>query len=162
VIDYNEKFGRRAPAVSLNIDEIRELVDPSLEGSRIESISLLGGGFVNSNYRLHLADITSLVLRISAKLVREFRNELRVLDLVRGQVPTPKAIPKSFSKQYPFALIEFVEGELLSMVMSSLNDQELEAVAIEAGKALRRVHSFDLGKAGFFDDQFVFNPELFP
>jgi len=55
VIDYNEKFGRRAPAVSLNIDEIRELVDPSLEGSRIKSISLLGGGFVNSNYRLHLA-----------------------------------------------------------------------------------------------------------
>ena len=159
MIDYNEKFGRRAPAVSLNIDEIRELVDPSLEGSRIKSISLLGGGFVNSNYRLHLADNTSLVLRIS-KLVREFRKELRVLDLVRGQATTPEVIAKSFSKQFPFALIEFVEGELLSMVMSSLNDQVLEAVAIEAGKALRRVHSFDLGKAGFFDDQFVFNLEF--
>jgi len=31
VIDYNEKFRRRAPAVSLDIDEIRELVDPNLE-----------------------------------------------------------------------------------------------------------------------------------
>jgi hypothetical protein len=67
MLDYNAKFDRRESTTVLDVKEIRELVSSRLSGSEIESVSLLAGGFVNSNYRLVLRDSTSLVLRISAR-----------------------------------------------------------------------------------------------
>ena len=160
MIDFNDKFDRQEPPVALNFDEIRELVNPHLLGAKVGAISLLGGGFANSNYRLHLEDNTSVVLRISTKPLSEFRKELQVLNLLRGTVPVPQVIGKEFSKQYPFAILEFIEGEPLSMIMNTVSPQELNAATTEAGKALHVVHSFDLGKAGFFDEHFIFKPEF--
>jgi hypothetical protein len=90
MIDYNEKFDRREPTLSLSINEIRELVDPYLEASKIKTISLLAGGFINSNYRLHLEDDSSLVLRISAKPQGEFSKALQehTLTLVQSKRAT--------------------------------------------------------------------------
>ena len=95
MIDYNDKFDRREPTVALNINEIRELVDSHLDGSKIRAVFLLAGGFINSNYRLHLQDSTSLVLRISTKPLAEFRKELQVLKLVQGTVPVPRVIAQT-------------------------------------------------------------------
>jgi hypothetical protein len=67
MLDYDSKFDRRERPVSLEINAIRELVEPYIAGSEIDSAYLLAGGFVNSNYRLVLNDQRSMVLRISAK-----------------------------------------------------------------------------------------------
>ena len=155
MLDYNTKFDRRDSTKILDEDEIRELVRSHL-GSRIESVSMLTGGFVNSNYRLVLPD-RSLVLRIAAR-PGELKKELRVLKQVQDAVPVPAVVAEDFSGPRPFALLEFIEGRLLSDSLGSLGAADLARAAFEAGLSLHAIHSFDLGKAGFFDENFVFDP----
>jgi hypothetical protein len=156
-LDYNSKFDRKQSPTILDLQSIRDLVSPHLRSSEIESVGLLSGGFMNSNYRLLLGDGTSLVLRISARS-GDLKKELRVLKYVYGAVPVPAVMAEDFSGPYPFALIEFIEGTLLSDSLTQLDSGDLTKVAAEAGATLQAIHSFDLGQAGFFDENFVFNP----
>jgi hypothetical protein len=86
MLDYNTKFDRRDSPTILDLQSIRELVSPHLRSSEIESVALLTGGFMNSNYRLFLRDGASLVLRISARS-GDFKKELRVLKYVHWKFP---------------------------------------------------------------------------
>jgi len=156
MLDYNTKFDRRESTKVLDEDEIHELVRSHL-GSGIESVSVLAGGFVNSNYRLVLRDRTSLLLRVAARPA-DLKKELRVLKHVQGAVPVPAVVAEDFSGPRPFALLEFIEGRLLSDSLSSLDAADLSRVVFEAGISLQAIHSFDSGKAGFFDENFEFNP----
>jgi len=157
MLDYYTKFDQRESPTVLDLQSIRELISSRLKSSEIASITLLAGGFMNSNYRLVLGDGTSLVLRISARS-GDLKKELRVLKYVHGTVPVPAVIAEDFSGSYPFALIEFIEGTLLSDSLNQLDSGDLTKVAAEAGATLQAIHSFDLGQAGFFDENFVFNP----
>jgi len=71
MLDYSTKFDRRETTNVLEEEEIRELVRSHLGASEIESVSVLVGGFVNSNYRLVLRDHRSLVLRIAWRAIGE-------------------------------------------------------------------------------------------
>lgn len=157
MLDYNTKFDRRESTTVLDGEEIRELVRSRLGGFEIESVSVLTGGFVNSNYRLVLRDNRSLVLRIAARL-GDLKKELSVLKRVHDAVPVPAVVAEEFSGPRPFALLEFIEGMLLSDSLGSLAAVDLTRVAFEAGISLQAIHSFDLGKAGFFNENFVFSP----
>lgn len=157
MLDYNTKFDRRESTAVLDVAEIRELVCSRLGGLEIESVSVLTGGFVNSNYRLVLRDHRSLVLRIGARS-GDLKKELSVLKRVHDAVPVPAVVAEDFSGPRPFALLEFIEGTLLSENLGSLDAADLTRVAFEAGISLQAIHSFDLGRAGFFDKNFVFNP----
>jgi aminoglycoside phosphotransferase (APT) family kinase protein len=157
MLDYNTKFDRRESPTVLDLQSIRDLVTSHLKSSEIASVTLLTGGFINTNYRLWLRDGTCLVLRISARSI-DFKKELSVLKHVFGKVPVPAVIAEDVSAPYPFVLIEFIEGTLLSDSLTQLDAEDLDKVAAEAGATLQAVHSFDLGKAGFFDENFVFNP----
>jgi aminoglycoside phosphotransferase (APT) family kinase protein len=157
MLDYNTKFDRRESTTVLDAEEIRELVRSQLNVSQIESVSVLTGGFVNSNYRLVLRDHRSLVLRIAAR-PSDLKKELSVLKRVHDAVPVPAVFAEDFSGPRPFALLEFIEGGLLSDSLGSLGDADLTRLAFEVGSCLHAIHSFDLGQAGFFDEKFVFNP----
>jgi aminoglycoside phosphotransferase (APT) family kinase protein len=157
MLDYNTKFDRRESTSALDEKEIRGLVRPHLGGSEIVSVSVLTGGFVNANYHLVLSDHRSLVLRIAAR-PGDLKKELRVLKHVQGAVPVPAVVAEDFSGARPFALLDFIEGRLLSDNLGSLDGADLIRVAFEAGRSLQAIHSFDLGKAGFFDENFVFDP----
>src|SRR5260370_10590384 len=109
MLDYDTKVDRRELLVVLDVHQVHELVSAKLNGCEIESISLLTGGFMNSNYRIVLRDNTSLVLRISSRRA-ELKKELSVLKHVYGRVPVPAVIAQHFSEPHPFALIKFVEG----------------------------------------------------
>jgi aminoglycoside phosphotransferase (APT) family kinase protein len=157
MLDYDTKFDRRELLAVLDVHQVRELVSAKLNGSEIKSISLLAGGFMNANYRIVLRDNTSLVLRISSRRA-DLKKELSVMKHVYGRVPVPAVIAEHFSEPYPFALIEFIEGTLFSDSLCSLDPEDLANIAFDAGATLQAIHSFDLGQAGFFDENFVFNP----
>ncbi len=157
MLDYNTKFDRRVSTTVFDEKEIRELVSSRLNSSEIESVSLLAGGFMNSNYRLRLRDNASLVLRISARSA-DLKKELSVLKHVHGRVSVPTVVAEDFSEPHPFALIEFIEGTLFADGLRSVATEDLIKLVAEAGTALQAIHSFNLGKAGFFDENFAFNP----
>ncbi len=159
MLDYDTKFDRRELLAALDVQEVRELVSAKLNGSEIKSISLLAGGFMNSNYRIVLRDNTSLVLRISSRRA-DLKKELSVLKHVYGRVPVPAVIAEHFSEPYPFALIEFIEGTLFSDSLCSLESKDLAKIAFDTGATLQAIHSFDLGQGGFFNENFVFNPSF--
>src|SRR5260370_40795934 len=77
---------------------------------------------------------------------------------VLGGFRGPAVIAEHFSEPHPFALIEFVEGTLFSDSLYLLDPEDLAKIAFDAGATLQAIHSFDLGQAGFFDEDFVFNP----
>jgi aminoglycoside phosphotransferase (APT) family kinase protein len=157
MLDYDTKFDRRELLAVLDVQEVRELVRAKFNCSEIKSISLLAGGFMNSNYRIVLRDNTSLVLRISSRRA-DLKKELSVLKRVYGRVPVPAVIAEHFSEPYPFALIEFIEGTLFSDSLGSLEPEDLAKIAFDTGATLQAIHSFDLGQTGFFNENFVFNP----
>ena len=102
-------------------------------------LSALSGGFINSNYRLLLPD-RSVVLRIAAR-AGDLKKELRVLKHVQDAVPVPAVVAEDFSGPRPFALLEFIEGTLLSDSLGSLDGADLIGVAFEAGISLQAIHS---------------------
>lgn len=157
MLDYSTKFDRKQSPTILDLQSIRDLVSSRLRSSEIESISLLAGGFMNSNYRIVLRDNTSLVLRISSRRA-DLKKELCVLKHVHGRVPVPAVIAEHFSEPYPCALIEFIEGTLFSDSLCSLDPEDLAKIALDTGATLQAIHAFDLGQAGFFDENFIFNP----
>src|SRR5260370_35502756 len=101
MLDYDTKFDRRERLVVLDVHQVRELVSAKLNGSEIESISLLTGGFMNSNYRIVLRDNTSLVLRIPSRRA-ELKKELNVLKHVSGRVPVPAVVAEHFFWRHAF------------------------------------------------------------
>jgi hypothetical protein len=79
MLDYDTKFDRRESTTVLHVEEVCELARSRLGGCEIESVSVLTGGFVNSNYRLVLRDHCSLVLRIAAKGISRARSACRTI-----------------------------------------------------------------------------------
>ena len=95
MLDYNTKFDRAEPTTVLDGEEIRELIRSRLSGFEIESLWVLTGGFVNSNYRLVLRDHRSLVLRIAAR-PGDLKKELGVLKRIHDAVPVPAVVVEIF------------------------------------------------------------------
>jgi aminoglycoside phosphotransferase (APT) family kinase protein len=91
MLDYGTKFDRRKSTTVLDVKEIRELARSRLGGCEIESVSVLTGGFVNSNYRLVLRDHRSLALRVAARPA-DLKKELSVLKRVHNAVPVPAVV----------------------------------------------------------------------
>jgi aminoglycoside phosphotransferase (APT) family kinase protein len=156
MLEYGTKFDQREPAAVLDLAAVRDLLRSHLPPWEIESVSMLSGGFMNSNYRLRLRDSRSLVLRISARSA-DAQKELSVLKRVRDAVRVPTVVADDFSGRFPFTLIEFIEGTLFSDALRVLATDDLISLAAEAGSILHAIHSFDLEKAGFFDENFGFN-----
>jgi aminoglycoside phosphotransferase (APT) family kinase protein len=121
-------------------------------------LSAIGyAGELQASPLLRLRDNASLVLRISARSA-DLKKELSLLKQVHGRVSVPTVVADDFSGAHPFALIEFIEGTLFSDALRSLTTEDLIKLAAEAGTVLQAIHSFDLGKAGFFDENFAFSP----
>src|SRR5258708_9921871 len=159
MLDYDTKFDRRELLAALDVQAVRVLFSDKFKGSEFKWISLLAGGFMNSNYRIVLRDNTSLFLRISSKSP-DLKKELSVLKHVYGRFPVPAVIAEHFSEPYPFRLIQFIEGTLFSHSLCSLESKDLAKIAFDTGATLQAIHSFDLGQGGFFNENFVFNPSF--
>ena len=138
------------------------LLKPYLRGRKLASLEWLSGGFSNANYKISLeGDGPNFHLRLPRGNLSDFKKEMAILEKLRGKLPVAAPLYLQFEGPQPFAVTDFVHGRQLDQVVSLLTPPEQAGLGQDLGRNLARIHKFNMGSAGFFDDRFNFS-EPFP
>jgi aminoglycoside phosphotransferase (APT) family kinase protein len=113
---------RRYPLIDVDLSAAATLLEPLCGESRPRTLQLMAGGHINTNYVVTFENGRRLVLRIFAQGDAALRNEIEALRAVAGAVSVPAVhlavcTPQSFA--YPYAVLEWIEGVPLNMVLDS-------------------------------------------
>lgn len=155
--NLNEKYDRRELPLSLQNEELAELFQSLSGGLRVVESHLLSGGFANTNYKIIADNGRSYVARFSQRDNEDSKKEVAVLNLIKSKVPVPGVVAVGNFRSRPVAIMEFIEGTLLSEWFSSTaNPQEIRQISSEVGRVLRAIHSVEMENSGFFDSRLHF------
>ncbi|BAZ17698.1 putative phosphotransferase enzyme family [Calothrix sp. NIES-4071] len=151
-----ESWERSTPWLSLNIDSLTELIQPVFKGSHVISAQPTQGGLANTNYRLELSNIANpILLRIFSCKSGAARKEFAINQLVKTYVRVPEYFyfaDFNTITGHPYALMEWIDGQMLDSVIQSANTEDIRIIARSVGGVLANIHSFRFEQAGFFDD----------
>jgi aminoglycoside phosphotransferase (APT) family kinase protein len=119
---------RRYPLIEIDLTVAATLLEPLVGASRPQTLQLLTGGHINTNYAVTLENGRRLVLRIFVQGDAALRNETRAFRVVAGSVPIPRmylevCAPQSFA--YPYTVLEWIEGVPLNMVLERYREAAL-------------------------------------
>lgn len=155
----SRKYDRPAPYLQFELSQIQEMLLPHFKNAKIHRLTLLQGGFANTNYKIDFADgRKSVVMRFAQRGLEHLRKEVAVLNLVKNRVLIPKPIVNDFNAKFPFAVIEFIEGRPLSEILLEVGSEEASLLGRAVAEALIAIHSIELSHSGFFDAEFKFDP----
>jgi aminoglycoside phosphotransferase (APT) family kinase protein len=113
---------RRYPIVEIGVEVAARLLEPLGRLPRPNTLQLLAGGHINTNYAITLDNGQRLVLRIFSQGEAALRKEAEVLQTMAGSVPIPHlhlAVFAPLSFKYPYAVLEWIEGAPLNEVLTS-------------------------------------------
>ena len=143
-MDIDSKYDRRSQYVVHSEKELTEKVSALIpEVSVVASRNLLGG-FANTNTYLELNDGRRMVARFPQSGSDRLDLECAILKKYEGVLP----VPKVYGANQEMALVEFVEGVLLSEFDFSDRKGWLEALR-SVGSSLAKVHQMKFEQAGF-------------
>lgn len=135
--------------------QITAILGRSLPGRTLVSQQPLSGGRRNSHHRLELDDGSQWVLRLYAAADGRHEVEVAVHELVARAVPVPRIIDADYRPEIcslPFALLEYVEGTTLDVLVSQGRTPGRE-LFVELGWKLQAVHMHRYERIGFFDHE---------
>lgn len=118
---YDPAIERRYPLITVDLDLAGKLVEPLPGFQRPQSMTLLSGGHINTNYILAFPDGKRAVLRCYADGETAFRKEAGLLRALRGFVPLPNLRLAAFERKlfpHPYAVLDWVDGRPLNEVVS--------------------------------------------
>ena len=149
------RFDRIHRYIEHDTETLTSLLSEFLSGEQVIESKNLTGGFANTNTLIRLASGKKLVMRFPQSGSARFQLECAFLRNYADKLPVPKLL----AANQKVALLDFVEGTLLSEFDQT--DHHSWRQAIESvGSALAKVHQVEFRSAGFFD--FDFNvAELF-
>ncbi len=128
----------------------------------IQTMTLLSQGCVNSNYKLTFdSNRSPLVLRLYAKNPDALATEVALQKHLITALPIAKILYADSSCQltpYPYALMEWVEGELMRNVILSQNETAIAECAYAAGKLLNQLQQIPFKARGFFNPDLTIEP----
>ncbi len=127
----------------------RSIIDSvvrSVCGRELERLTPLAGGGMNEAYRADLAGEVAVVVRIARQDSPWFVDEACLMGLAReAGVPTAEVLGLEHrdhdGELLSFSIQEFLPGRLLSEVVGELTTSDLEALVMDLGEILARVHS---------------------
>jgi Ser/Thr protein kinase RdoA (MazF antagonist) len=104
---------RRFPLMEIGIETAGRLLAGLAGEHRVETLELLRGGHINTNYAVCLGDRRRLRLRIYVQGAAGFEKEIGVLRALSETVAVPRLLlaanqPDVFP--YPFAVLEWIDG----------------------------------------------------
>ncbi len=143
---------RRTPWLRLSTEQLQAALAPAGWAGRLERWQALTGGLVNTNLRLWLRNpCASVVLRIYTRDPQACGRETRLLQLLQGTVPVPRALfvePSADLLGHPYSLLEWIEGTPLD----GLTDvAELERLWEALGETLGGLAAVRFAVPGFLD-----------
>src|SRR5215475_11902328 len=137
---------RVLPLVEVEIDRIRALLSPLLNGAAIAGVERMEGGLVNTLYRVTPADGgASLCLRIFAGGRLPWETERKALARVSVSLPVPDVLLADSGNSdisYPYLVYRWIEGIMLNEFRRQESPATLLSVAEPLGRLLAGVASF--------------------
>jgi aminoglycoside phosphotransferase (APT) family kinase protein len=128
----------------------------------IQNITLLSQGCVNSNYKVTFdSNRSPLVLRLFVRNPDSLAIEMALQKNLLKKLPIAKILYADSSCQltpYPYALMEWVEGELMRDVILSQNQTAIAECAFAAGKILDQLRQIAFEVRGFFKPDLTIVP----
>lgn len=151
-----EGWERRQRYVDLDMATLTEMVQPVFPGQRVVSAERLGGGLINTNYKLVIAgQDEAVVLRVyTREPTRDIcAKEAAILRLIHERVPVPDLLfadAEGVAFGRPYILMGWVEGVMLKEVLASGSAEEIGQAGLTVGETLAAIGSYTFPRAGFF------------
>jgi len=148
------QWERRHQHVELSRSEIEALVSPFIN-EKIHQISFLSDGCINTNYKISFERHAPVVLRVYTRDKSKLIRERNLHQLVANKLPVPKFLfseTESQSFDYPYAITEFIEGELFRNVILSGNKEAISECSFSAGELINNLRQITFDYGGFFQD----------
>lgn len=128
----------------------------------IETFSLLSEGCANTNYKITFKnERPPIVFRIYVREKSALLREMAIHRCVQNQLPVPKylyANPDCTTYDYPYALIEWIEGQLMREVVLKKDEKAISECLFDAGRYLNILRKMKLPQGGFFMDDLSIRP----
>ncbi|MDP3562137.1 MAG: aminoglycoside phosphotransferase family protein [Legionellaceae bacterium] len=123
--------------------------------SKITDVTLLSEGCANSNYKVEFITEQPVVLRIYLREKNSLAREMALHKMLANQLPVPEIFYSDDTCiliDHPYAIMEFVDGELMRNVILSKNESSIKDCAFSAGVYLNHLRNIKLSDGGFFQD----------
>lgn len=149
--DFHLKFDR-SHEIDTSPDEACEIMSHHSSWGEIAKIELLAGGFIHGNWKVTFSSGRTAVLRMAQGHDR-MSCELAVLARLPSSVPAPQVYHRGEWSRGTYALLEFIPGERLDLVIDSLRPGEVETIVVELGRHLSVFHEISFGSSGFLNSR---------
>ena len=147
--------------VSLDLATTQQLIAP-YSTEVISDLQWLSEGCANTNYKITFADKQPpVVLRIYTREKSALTREIALHRLLEGKVPVPKPLYVNNDCHllaYPYAIMEWMSGQLMREVILSKDNTAIKACAFEAGRYLNHLRQMTFMQGGFFQEQLKIRP----
>ncbi|MFD2045382.1 phosphotransferase family protein [Ornithinibacillus salinisoli] len=154
-----ENWERTKPLYTLSKKEIEELLQSFMSNKKLESAELLGGGLVNSNYKLQIESLENpLVLRISNEKNCKLENSLH--RKLHKHLPVPEIYYSEIQGNQSFSIMEWREGIQLKKIMYSNDINAIKQSAFSVGSWLSEIRKNTFKESGFFNEDLEVNDPL--
>lgn len=150
----SQHWERRHDFVYLEQNTLNALVQPAFPGKQVASAQLLITGYCNTNYKISIEGINeSFVLRLYVQDRNACQKDLDIFQLVHERVPIPEIVyadPRSAHYPLPYSIMRWIDGVLLSELLTSGNSVSIPNVAYDVGATLATIGTYTFPQSGFF------------
>jgi aminoglycoside phosphotransferase (APT) family kinase protein len=152
-----ENWPRQMPAIVLDAAAVARLVSPLFPDESLGSFTSVGGGLINTNYKVILKKRPApLLLRLYQRGLATAQKELAITALVAPRVPVLRCLYFADADpvtRHPYAILDWVEAPDLQQVLPQLSRAPGLALGAKIGTVLAAIHSFKFEMFGFFDGE---------
>ncbi len=149
-----KSWGRRHEFIVLDTAALTSLLQLAFPGKQVIAMELLTDGHCNTNYKIKLSGLDdTFVVRFYARDRTTCQKDLDIFNLVAERVPVPEILYADTNGSHykiPFAVMRWVEGELLSNILTHGNLDIIAKSAYEVGATLAHIGTYTFPQAGFF------------
>lgn len=145
---------RRHDFIMLDEATLNMLLQPAFPGKSVTSVELLTSGLCNTNYKIRIADKEdAFVLRLYVRDRAACQKDHDLFNLVHDRVPVPEVLyVDAAGERYEiaYAVMRWVDGILLSDIITAGDPAQMAACAYAAGTTLASIGTYTFPQAGFF------------
>lgn len=142
---------RFANTVPIDIEMATSLLSPFIKDN-IHTLTLLSNGCVNSNYKVTFhSEHPPVVLRLYVRNKDALAREVALQELIKQTLPVAKILYHDTSLNhcsYPYAIMEWIEGELMRDVILRKDNNAIAECAFAAGSLLSQLKAFRFNSRG--------------
>lgn len=151
---------RHKEHVNVDIHQAQELIKP-FTSDTITRLSMLSEGCANTNIKVEFLQRAPLVMRLYLREYESLAREVALHKLLANTLPIPELYyhdPSCELINHPYAILEFVAGELMRNVILTGDNKDIANCAFSAGVNLSHLRHIQFTHGGFFQTGLEIRP----